>query len=422
MAMSKETYEKAYSLIKRSDRVLLCVNNRSTFDNHLAGAALYLYLKDLEKDVCLCVNKCLKTRPKKIYKDFAVNYDTELKPMRYVISLDHSDGAVDSVRYDDKNGKFNLYITPSGIGEEFDFKNVSYSGGGIYDLLIIMGARKLEHLGDIYLKNKKLFDDGNIICINNIVSKGFGKINLTSTEIPVCEIVYNLVCGEFSSKSVNEIINLLLMGILDELQIFNKSDFKITTIEVMTSLIKMGADIKDAFREVYFKKGPKFVKVLQQVLENVKLDRENGIAWSKVDYQDFSKIGIERHDFVLDGNISFNISDDFNVAFVLYEVSNGEVWIELESNVDKISAMDVLFQFKPSGNDYRALAISRNLGVGQVENIVMTRIKSLSVSLLNANERPDSKDILTNKYESVHNSPVLQDQGLVTPPPLSPTQ
>ncbi|MFH1547639.1 MAG: hypothetical protein ABIC57_04075 [bacterium] len=422
MSISKETYKKTNSLIKKSDRILLCVNNRSTFDTHLASAALYLFLKDIGKNVTVCVNKFMKDRPKKIFEDHKISIDTELVPIRYIISINHAKGGVDSVRYDDKNGKFNLYITPSKSPNSFSFDKVEFSDGGKYDLIIVLGAQKIEHMGEIYYQNREFFEKTPIISINNLAPKGFGKISLTSIEIPVSEIVYDLVRDSFSSRSVNEIIKLLLMGILNEMQLFNKSDFKISTVESMTSLIKMGADIKDALREIYFKKNPNLISVVRSIMENVKIDNENKIIWSNVDYGNFSGSGAKRGDLVLDGFIPFNISDDFDIAFVLYEVGNGEIWVELESNVEEINAKDVLSRFNPSGNNYRAVTVVKNSGIGQAESMILSGVKAIKERPVEVVHEPNSKDILTKKDKVGHNNQVFSDQGLVTPPPLSPTR
>jgi nanoRNase/pAp phosphatase (c-di-AMP/oligoRNAs hydrolase) len=422
MAISKETYKKAYSLINKSDRILLCVNNRSTFDTHLSAAALFLYIKDQGKNVTVCVDKYLKDRPKKIFQDMKINFDTELVPLRYVVTVDHTKGGVESVRYDDKNGKFNLYITPTKSKNSFDFKNVTFSDGGTYDLIIVMGAKKLEHLGEVYTGNKEFFENTSIIGINNLVPKGFGKVSLTSCEIPVSEIVYNLVSDSFSTSSINQIIRLLLMGIVNELQLFNKSDFKISTVETMTSLIKVGADIKEVFRDIYFKKDKNIISVTREIMSNVKVDSENRVVWSKVDFENFSGSGAKKSDLVLDGFIPFNISDDFDIAFVIYEVGKGEIWIELESNIEGMNAKDVLSSFKSSGNDYRAVAAVKNNGVGQVESIILASIKTIKERPIEKTNKPNSKDILTKSGKPGHNDQVFSDQGLITPPPLSPTR
>ena len=160
MAISKQLYSQARDVINGADKVLICVNNRSTFDTHLAAAALYKYLISEGKNVSLGVNGELILRHKQMFEDNDITVEKDLKPMSYVISIDHKDGGIEKVSYDDKDGKFFLYVTPVKDAKRFDFKQVEFSqGGGGADAIVVFGARTLRWMNEIYEDNKELFDD-----------------------------------------------------------------------------------------------------------------------------------------------------------------------------------------------------------------------------------------------------------------------
>ena len=90
--------------------------------------------------------------------------------------------------------------------------------------------------------------------------------------------------------------------------------------------------------------------------------------------------------------------------------------------IEEINAKDVLSRFNPSGNNYRAVTVVKNSGIGQAESMILSGVKAIKERPVEVVHEPNSKDILTKKDKVEHNNQVFSDQGLVTPPPLSPTR
>jgi nanoRNase/pAp phosphatase (c-di-AMP/oligoRNAs hydrolase) len=382
---------------------------------------MYLYAKGRGKKVNICVDGDMKSRSGQIYAKYKIPFESKLKPLKYSVIIDHSEGGLDSVKYEDKEGKFSLYITPTKIGNGFNFKDVEFKEGGRYDLVIVIGAEKLSSLGSIYSENIEFFGETNIINVNNLSSEGFGRLDLVETGIPVSEIVFNLLKEESSSISVDLIMKLLLMGILNELQLFNKSDYKTSTLETIASLVKLGADLKDSFEEVYLSMSSKMINVIREVFNHISEDEKYSIAWSMVDNLNFRKYNVKKKNLVLDGRIPFNITSKYDISFVLYEVKEGEIWVELESNNKFVGAVDILSQFSPSGHNYRALAVVKNMSMNNVRDIVLALAKGFIDNKAESTAKSDSKNILTSRQELGHNSSASEKEGLIAPPPLTPS-
>ncbi|MEA3357178.1 MAG: hypothetical protein U9Q67_01990 [Patescibacteria group bacterium] len=420
MIVAQSEFDKVKTMIEKSKSVLVCINNRSTFDTHIAALALYLSLRDLGLNPSICVNGKLIAKHRKFFEAHEVQYEDSIKPRSYVISLDHAGGEIEKVSYDDKNGKFNLYITPSEGSKAFDFDKVKYSGGGAeYDMIFVFGAKKLTWLGNIYNENKELFAEDSIVSINNIEGKSdFGAVKLVDCEVPVSHIVYELIKTVSSSASADNIVDLLLKGVLDHLQLLQINDYKISTIEALTSLVKNGADLKMGLNSIYFQKDFENFQVIQKVMSNLKYDQDKDVIWSSVSAFDFSSCGLERDDFELDGRIIFNTCVEFKAAFVLYEIADGEVWIEFESNDPNIDAKELMSEFKASGDSSRVVAVITGKVLGDIEQDLLGMLSGRDAK---PSPSIEPKDIKIKKKSSKEKKNNSARNGLISLPPISPS-
>jgi len=445
-----DIYTQTKSILDSADKICICVNNRSSFDTHLAAAALYLYLQSKGKSTVFYSNGGLILRHRQMIEDQGIEVSEDLKPLSYVVTINHAEGDIEKVSYDDKDGKFRLYITPAEKSKSFDFKKVSYSeAGGDFDAIVVFGTRMLSWLGDLYKQHTDLFEKKPVVNINNVSGvQEYGTVRLVDTEISVSEIVYELISS--SESSIRLVLNLLLMGVLDNVQLLQVSEYKASTIETISRIVASGADLKESIRKLYYERTLENFEIVRRVMNNMKIDQEHGLAWSTVSSFDFSQSGVDREQFTLDGRIIFNVCAAFNVAFVLYEVQEGEIVIELESNLRTLSAKELLSGYKTSGNSARVFCTVRGKPLAELEEEIIALITpKLSSSTDKATEAipvkekiskvsPDHVDSETSvektgltedtsvvdNTQSTHSlsEDIEEDAGsvgLVTPPPIS---
>jgi nanoRNase/pAp phosphatase (c-di-AMP/oligoRNAs hydrolase) len=370
-----DVHEQTKDIFDKASKVLLCINNRSSFDTHFAAVALKKYLESEGKNVIVAANGELILKHKRMFEQEGVECSPELQPLNYVITIDHAEGNIERVSYDDKDGKFHLYITPVEGSEEFDFKKVSYSqGGGGIDTVIVFGCRSLKWLGDIYEANQELFDTLPVVNINNLPGEQeYGTAKVVDESLSVCELLFKVLALDSSPVS-KPISNLLLSGIVEHLQPFQGSPYKAASVEVVTDLVKKGADLKGAFKQLYFDHTYENFEVDRKVMNNFKFDAATGVAWSSVSELDLTQCGVNRDTFILNGRIVFNTCSDFKVAFVLYEVQSGEIVVELESNRQDIDAKELLSNFKVAGTSARIFFTVRDKTLADVEESVIKAI------------------------------------------------
>lgn len=446
MADFEQLYNAVAEVIGKSEKILICVNNRASYDTHTSALALLFFLKDLGKNTSLCLNGKLSVRHEDLFKEFDIKYEESLKPMNYVITLDHTDSAIEKVSFDDKDGKFKLFLTPAKDSKAFDFSKVSYSyGGGNFDLIFVFGARSLNWLGDVYKQNMPTFQNTKLVNINDLEGEQeFGDFRLIDPKISVAQLISGIVLKD-GAKSSKQIADLLLRGLLDRLQPLQRSEYNVSSVEAIPEFVKAGADLKKAMSDVYFDRDWPNFKVVKRVVNNVKYDPKSGLAWSIVNAFDISQCGVTRSNFLLGNRIVFNLAKMFKIAFVLYEIEGSEVWVEFESNSPELNAVEMLSDFKPIGNAARVTFVISGKSALEAEDELLALLKGkLGVSsfspIMNgeklndevkeaslANFEPNRRDdgnILTKAHKKSDNqgsqSNGEEDDSLVVPPPITP--
>lgn len=369
-------YEKAVEILDKAQSVLLCINNRSSFDTHYAAVAMKRFLESEGKHVTLVANGELILKHKLMFEREGVECSLDLQPQSYVITVDHKDGAIERVSYDDKDGKFRLYITPVAGNKEFNFKNVSYAeGGGSAEVIVVFGCRSLKWMNDIYEQNEDLFDKTQVININNLSGvQEYGTVKLNDEGVSVCELVYDVIGKMGNGKISRQIADMLLQGVIEYLQPFQKSPYKVSSLEKVIELVRAGADVKEAFSKLYFERTYQNFELQRKVMSNFKYEETTGVAWSAVSGIDLAQCGVDRDSFILDGRIAFNMCSDFKIAFVLYEVQEGEIVVELESNSPSIDAKEIFPDYKVAGTSSRIFFTMRDKMLADVEEEVVMAV------------------------------------------------
>ncbi len=450
--METTDYSKTMTLLKKAERVLVFLNNRSSLDTHYAVAALKKVLESEGKSVTVVANGDLILKHRLMFEREGVDFSLDIQPLSYVITIDHTSTGIEKVSYDDKDGKFRLYITPVSGEKEFDFKKVQYTqGGGEADLIVVFGCRSLKWLNTLYDSNKELFSKVPIININNLQGEQeFGTSRIVDERVAVSELVLN-VLGITQLKKVKQSANLLLRGIIDHFQPLQLNVYPSTALAKIAELVSLGADMKEAFKKLYFEHTYENFELQRKVMSNFQFDRANGIAWSSVSSLDLNQCGVDRDTFILDGRIIFNICTEFKVAFVLYEVQNGEIVVELEVNNARVDARELLPDYKVAGTHARIFftvrdknlaeveesvikAISRNIGLWDIEpeeskdNIDDDRVENNMVDralLPSKSENNDAEPAVKSAEQPAESnnirqsSPSAVSSGLVPPPPIS---
>lgn len=233
--------------LKNAQAIIITFPAQPSFDALAAALALYLSLKEAGRRVTLAsalmpnVGQAVLVGINKIRQ--------ELEGQNLIISFDYLEDSIEKVSYNIEGRKFNLVVqTKSGL-PTLDPKSVTYNQSGASgDLIISVGAKTLNDLGEIYQKNQDLFNQKPMINIDNQAeNRGFGKINLIDSRT-LSEMILKLIMINKLPLDVDVAKNLFL-GIREATENFGKGTVTAETFEAAAICLKNGVKIEEEKRE-----------------------------------------------------------------------------------------------------------------------------------------------------------------------------
>ncbi|MFH1565722.1 MAG: hypothetical protein ABIB98_00775 [bacterium] len=184
-------------LIESAQKVLVVPDVSKGNDALSAALAISFIIKDLSKNVSLLYPYDFPSE----FKEFEGKIDIKkaFGQKNLVVGINYKDTPVEKINYYIKDDTLNLVVTP--IPSNFDLNRVTFNKNGEkYDLIVIIGAKNLESLGDVYYENAEDFKKTPVLSIdNNSETDNFGTINVNEpTFDTLTELMYNkLALWEF---------------------------------------------------------------------------------------------------------------------------------------------------------------------------------------------------------------------------------
>lgn len=243
---------EAVKLLTEVKRIMLVGSPKMTYDELASLVTLKLLFEDQGKSTDAYFSEDFTDKRAELLNRNNIAPKYELEPLNYSISIPYDKGEVERVSYDTQDKHITLHITPGTA--EFDFDSVKYAiEGSSFDLILVVGARKLDWLGRIYNDNKDVFSSTKVIALNNLKgSQDFGDLKLADDKKQtLSEIVYDLI-SLLGGTQNEQIINALFEGVVAGADFQNKATISESTNNIIVNLLSAGADIKAALQNVYF--------------------------------------------------------------------------------------------------------------------------------------------------------------------------
>ncbi len=348
-----EDLTKAVAELKKSKSIIFYSTEIDSVDKATSMIALCKICSKKGKSFqVLCPTK-LRTPIENMFSREGVQVVNKPISKDYVVSVDYSQSEIDKVicKRDEDGKKLNFVITPK--DKTFNFDNVELiSGGSAFDLVFSFDLESLESLDE---ETKKIFEDANVISIADKEVEFANYKFLINEKKSYSELSYEFAKA-FSDCISEEILNILLQGIVSKYKLLENGNNEGWL--VVAQLLKYGADLNKALRSLYYSKDIENLQLQKKVMENIRMDKENKVVWSKVS----QIVDVDSSNFDNKGRIVFNISDEFDIAFVIYYLDKETVEVVFESNnTEKYSASLLAEEFSAKGTHSRA--VFKNLGV-----------------------------------------------------------
>ncbi|MFA6047360.1 MAG: DHH family phosphoesterase [Parcubacteria group bacterium] len=249
--MTLAPQEQFKNFLDKSQDVLILIPENPSADAVGSSWALYYFLEKRGKNPTIAFSNHLSdkfgflTKPSRILNEISGARD-------FVLSFDVSRNKIGNVRHEEKDGKFNIYLTPEhGTINPRDFSFILAKFK--YDLIIVIDCPDLEKLGKIYNSNTDLFFEVPVVNIDyRSGNDNFGQINLVDVTSSSCSEIVGRAIEDMDILSMDkQIATAILAGIIGATDSFQKKNTTPKSFLFAAHLMDKGADQQEIIRWLY---------------------------------------------------------------------------------------------------------------------------------------------------------------------------
>lgn len=248
--MKDELIQEGLAALGKARQVTIAVPQSPTLDAIASAALLAGRLSAAGKTVSL-----LNVHP--------INPDWNFLPLvllrekngrnrELVITVDTREAPVGELRYEKNEGSLRIIISPREQPIE-PARVRAYARSAETDLVIVLGARKLNELGEAYDHEPQLFFHAPILNIDIAATNtDFGEINLIDAKAAaVSEIAWSLASRIGKAPLMQDEATLVLAGILSRTNNFLDGLVYPETISLVADCVRGGADRASIVRLIH---------------------------------------------------------------------------------------------------------------------------------------------------------------------------
>lgn len=285
--MALEPQEQFKKFLEESKEVLILIPENPSADAVGASWALYFFLEKKGKLPNIAFSNHLSTKfgflpkPGRILSEVSGARD-------FVLSFDVSRNKISNLRYEEKDDKFNIYLTPqrgSIDPRDFSFILAKFK----YDLVIVIDCPDLERLGKIYSSNTDLFFEIPVVNIDHRSDNdNFGQINLLDVTASSCSEIVGKSLEAVDPGSIDKnIATCLLAGIIGATESFQKKNTTPRSMLFAATLMDKGADQQEIIRWLYKTQPLHILKLWGRTMAKLNWESEIKLIWSQITLDDF---------------------------------------------------------------------------------------------------------------------------------------
>lgn len=287
--MEISTEKQIFEQLAKAKNILVVLPENLIADALSAGLALGLFLKKLEKDVEVISGGTVKEEYK--FLPGAGEVKKEIKNYRsLVVEVNTINKKLEELSYQTIEQKVQIFLKSQNepfVPSDITFKTEKFP----VDLIIILGCRSLEDIGNPFEEQADLFYEIPKINIDNKASNEyFGAINLIDiTATSVAEILTSLF-EKYEQQLVDEhIATCLLTGIIVKTNSFQHAQTTPQAFLKASQLITLGGRQQEIIKAIYKTKPLSLLKLWGRALGRLKIVEKNRAAYSVLSQDDFEK-------------------------------------------------------------------------------------------------------------------------------------
>lgn len=297
---------------------------------------------------------------------------------QFVITMDISKNGLSNLKYDVKDEKLRLFITPKNGYFGKDLIRTSQTEFK-YDAILMVDTPNLLALGDIYTHNEEFFFKTPIINIDHKSSNElFGHINLV--ELPAStssEVVYEFLNAYKPENITAPVAQALLTGIIAGTNSFKNKKVRPYTLSIASKLVELGADRAHIVKQLFETKSVSTFRLWGTALSHLTYDAAHGIISTTITRDDFVRANARVEDLSMIINELIAFSPDARIILVLYEnptETNGTIHGMLKI-IPNFHATEIMKKYEAVGDEDDATFTVSGRGLKDVEEEVIRHLK-----------------------------------------------
>lgn len=284
-----EIYNQVKNQFGKSQNIFILLPKEVRGDNLGAALALFYTLEKLNKNV----NLFLENLPEKLKFLPLPDYLNSLKTTKkFIISLPNLGEDVSEISFN-KEGR-DLKIQFFTKSQDFTEKDIPLISQNLEpDLLISVGAKNLDNLGNFFKESPQFFYEKPILNIGADISvENFGEVNLIEKDSSgVSEIIGELLKEIYPELIDEEIATSLLAGIMLSTQNFQNQKTSPKNLMLASYLIEKGARHQEISHSLFGIESFCPLKLFGRVLEKLNFNQEKKIYSVSLNRRDFQETG-----------------------------------------------------------------------------------------------------------------------------------
>lgn len=283
--------QQVTELIRKFDKILVVTHARPDGDALGSLLGVQQVLLALGKQVTAVVTDDVPEMYRFLPGVDAVRKDLE-GSRDLVVTVDMSKHPVDKLKYNTRDNKLNVIITPKeGAYTEEDV--TIGSGSFKYDLIMVLDAPDLDRIGKLYEEQPDLFYETPVVNIDHHPSNDyFGAVNLVDlTATSTSEILVGVIEALGDSLMSEDVATNLLTGLITDTGSFQNSNTTPKSLTVSAQLVAAGGRQQEIIQHVYKTKPLSTLKLWGRALTKLQYDAQTRLVWSSLAAKDFSDTG-----------------------------------------------------------------------------------------------------------------------------------
>ncbi len=290
-----------------------------------------------------------------------------LSDREIVISLEKSEGEIKAVRWREIQQKVQFIITPKDDRFEFQDININTTGGN-FDLIITIGVKNLESLGNLYNANKNFFHESKIINIDiNPNNTRYGVVNEIGEEQSVCSWMLKLAERE-NLEVTKEAAEALFKGVFWSNEGFRSNGGLKKALEKFT---QTGGELTETINQIYDTLSLAELRYMGKIIESINFYPEK-LLTSRVRFSEMEGVDL-RKILYPEINIISRVKD-YKVAFLLSEYEPGKVFVRVYSRDESLDVFEIFSRYTPIGN-MRRVTFNVEGNIDELEQLLLRDIK-----------------------------------------------